>query len=70
MAVYRQYIEFYRVLPSFTELSFTEFYHVLPSFTTFYRVLPSFTEFYLVLPSFTECTGRDKNGLDGRHPLT
>ena len=48
-------IEFYRVLPSFTE-----FIWVLPSFTAFYRVCSNrngfhvdLTEFYLILPNLT-----------------
>ena len=62
--------EFYRVLPSFTELRpvFSSFTAFLPSCTGFlpsfaelfptladcYWVLPSFSEFHRVLPGFTE----------------
>ena len=59
VCVVRQtWIEFYRVLPSFTEFSlasvgFTVFQVMLPSFTWLPWVLPNITEFCGVLPGFT-----------------
>ena len=56
---YRVFIDFFLLLPSFTQLiqvtpNFTEIDAVLPNLTKLYRVLSCVTELYKVLPGFTE----------------